>query len=291
MRVLNWLGRRLDHPRAGHVVIGIALILATPSLLSPLILDDHVIALKARAASQSGSGRMAFLNDCFVFAKPESTAGSTVPERLFGAWWAPSGFRFAFWRPVAAVTNAIDQLLWRDSSLAMHLHTMAWFAALLVALGAFFRRCLPPRIACLALALYAWDDARGMVLAWVANRNALVAGVLGICALIAHDKWQRDDWRAGAWLAPLLFAADLLSAEMAVSILAYLLGYALFLQQGSRWRRALTVLPYLAITLAWRSSRCCCRPSVCPSSPSKRSSRHSTAPFPKTRRSKTRRSS
>ena len=199
MRFLNWLVRRLDHPRAGHVVTGIALVLATPSLLSPLILDDHVIALKARAASQSGSGWIAFLNDCFVFAKPESTAGSTVPERLFGAWWASSGFRFAFWRPVAAATHAIDQLLWRDSSLAIHLHTMAWFAALLVALGAFFRRC------------------------------------------------------AGAWLAPLLFAADLLSAEMAVSVLAYLLGYALFLQQGSRWRRALTVLPYLAITLAWQA--------------------------------------
>lgn len=253
MRFLKWIVSCLDRPRAGYVVIGIALVLATPTVFSPLILDDHVIAMKAKDAFASGAGWVGFLNDCFVFAKPDSGTTSAVAERLFGAWWAPPEYRFAFWRPVSAGTHLLDQLLWPGNSVAMHLHNLAWFVALLFALNRLYRRFLSPRIASLALALYAWDDARGFVLAWVANRNALVAGVFGICTLIAHDRWRRDRWRTGAWLAPMLFAVDLLSAEMSVASFAYLLGHALFLERGSIGRRILPLLPYLAILMAWQA--------------------------------------
>jgi hypothetical protein len=252
MRFLKWIVDRLEHPRAAHAVIAIALALATPSLLSPMILDDHVIAMKAKAAVQ-GTGWAGFLNDCFVFTKPEPDPTSSVPEDLFGAWWAPSGFRFAFWRPLSAATHALDQLLWPHSPLAMHLHTLAWFVALLFCLNTLYRRFFSARIASLALALYAWDDARGMVLGWVANRNALVAGVLAASTLIAHDKWRRDRCRAAAGLAPLLFALDLLSAEMAIATLAYLAAYACFLDEGPPRRRMLTVVPYALIASLWQA--------------------------------------
>jgi len=46
----------------------------------------------------------------------------------------------------------------------MHAHSLLWFVALLVVTSALSKRLLTARVATLALALYAWDDARGQVL-------------------------------------------------------------------------------------------------------------------------------
>ena len=78
-----------------------------------------------------------------------------------------------------------------------------------------------------------------------------MAGVFGFAALIAHDRWRRDGWRPGAWLAPLALLAALLSKEEAVCALGYLAAYAIFLEPG-RWRRRLaTLLPCLSTGAAW----------------------------------------
>ena len=135
----------------------------------------------------------------------------------------------------------------------MHVHTLVWFLALLLALFSLYRRLLAPGVAILALALYAWDDARGGVLSWVANRSALIAGLFGICVLIAHDKWRRDGWRPGAWLAPLLLALGLLSGEMAIATTAFLFGHALFLDQGPLVRRMARLAPYLLVVIVWQA--------------------------------------
>ena len=137
--------------------------------------------------------------------------------------------------------------------MAIHLHGLAWFAALIVALHFLFRRFLPPRLANLALALYAWDDARGMVLSWIANRHALIAGFLGVCSMIAHDRWRREQWRLGAWLAPMLLALGLLSSEMALSTTAFLFGHALFVDQGPLSRRLARLIPSALVVAAWQA--------------------------------------
>ncbi|HOE98007.1 MAG TPA: hypothetical protein PK847_15655, partial [Candidatus Sumerlaeota bacterium] len=46
--------------------------------------------------------------------------------------------------PLAAATHALDLALWPTSPALMHAHTLLWFAALLAALAALFRRLLPP---------------------------------------------------------------------------------------------------------------------------------------------------
>ncbi len=43
--------------------------------------------------------------------------------------------------------------------------------------AALYRGLHAPRVAHLALALYALDDARGWALGWTANRNVIVAAV------------------------------------------------------------------------------------------------------------------
>jgi hypothetical protein len=246
MRFLKWIMARLGGPRAGRAVIALAVVLGLPSLFSPLFIDEYVQAVKWKAA-----GVVRFLNDCFVFATPAGNQAEM--EHGYGAWWTAPDFKVAFWRPVSAATHAIDHALWPGNAVLMHVHTLLWFLALLLAVQALYRRFLAPGIATLALALYAWDDARGMVLSWIANRHALIAGLFGASVLVAHDKWRRDGWKPGAWLGPVLLVLGLLSSEMALATMGFLFGYALFLDKGTAMRRMARLWPHAVVVLAWQA--------------------------------------
>jgi hypothetical protein len=88
--------------------------------------------------------------------------------------------------------------------------------------------------------------------AWLANRNALITSFFGIAALIAHDRWRRDGWRAGVVVGPVLFTLSLLAKEAGIATCAYLFAYAVFLDRGSKWGRFLTLVPYGVLVVVWR---------------------------------------
>jgi hypothetical protein len=245
VRLLKWVLARIDRPRADGVVIAVALVLSLPSLFSPLFIDEYVQAVRWKA------GLGSFLNNCFVFGSPAINRQEI--EHTHGVWWTAPDFKVAFWRPLSAATHAIDLSLWPGNAVLMHAHTLLWFLLLLLALRALYRRFLTPGVASVALALYAWDDARGMLLSWIANRAALIAGLFGICTLLAHDKWRREGWRAGAWIAPVLFALGLLSGEMALATAGFLFGYALSVDKGPIARRLVRLAPYALIVVAWQA--------------------------------------
>jgi len=255
MRYLNWVMARLAGPRAGHAVIVVALVLALPSLFSGFFIDEYVQAARWRASVDhvDGNGIVDFPNDCFLFAGGDQAAYQREMEHGMVAWWQAPDWKIHFWRPLSAGTHAIDLFLWPSNALLMHVHTLLWFLGLLYALYALYRQFLTPRVACLALALYAWDDARGQVLSWIAKRNLLIAGVFGICTIIAYDKWRRDGWRPGAWLAPMLLAAGLLSAEMGLATTGFLFAYGLCLDRGPLWRRIVRLAPYFIVVVVWQA--------------------------------------
>ncbi|MGB2959675.1 MAG: hypothetical protein WBD30_12390, partial [Bacteroidota bacterium] len=75
--------------------------------------------------------------------------------------------------------------------------------------------------------------------------------LFGLLVLFFHDRWRRDGWRAGAYVAPIFLLLGLLSGESALGVIAYLLAYALVLDPGT-WRGKLrSLVPYAAITLSW----------------------------------------
>ncbi|MDB4975424.1 MAG: uncharacterized protein JWN48_3765 [Myxococcaceae bacterium] len=248
MHAFRWLLARFDRRSTGPLIIAVAVLLSLPSLASPLVMDEYAQMIRFRAAQEPG-GR-SFLSSAFVFAEPDTNQHEM--EHGIGAWWTAPDLKVAFFRPLAAASQAVDFQLWPDSSVLMHVHTLLWFSGLLWTVWTMFRRFLTPALANLALALYAWDDARGQVLSWVANRHALIAALLACLAVIAHDKWRRDGFDHGAWLGPALFALALLSSEMAVATLAFLLGHALFIEGGPLSRRLLRCGPYMLVLAAWQ---------------------------------------
>jgi hypothetical protein len=167
-------------------------------------------------------------------------------------WWADDQLKIRFWRPLSSFTHVIDYALWPESGLLMHLHSVAWFACLVWLLALLYRRLIAvPQIAGLAVILYALDDAHGMPVAFLANRNAIVATTFGVLSVWMHDRWRRDGWSPGAWLSPLAFLAALLGGESGSGIAAYLLSYALFLERRTGIARLVPILPHAIVGIAW----------------------------------------
>ena len=104
----------------------------------------------------------------------------------------------------------------------------------------------------MAALLYAIDDSHGTAVGFLANRNALLATLFGVLALLAHHRWRRDGWRAGALLGPILLAMSLLSAEAGIGIFAYFLAYALVLDRGPAWQRLKGLIGYVLVVFVWR---------------------------------------
>ena len=247
-RITAWLGARW----APCVVIAIGIVLAAPALTADFTGDDHLHRVLERKDTGI-PGMQSRPLDLFVFA--DGNAGEMAQMRDVGVfpWWVDPQLKLAFFRPLSSATHAVDHALWPDNAAAQLAHNLCWHALALVVAWLVFRRFLAKRwIAVLALALFAFDDARGPVVGWIANRNALVACVLAVPVLLAHDRWRRDGWMPGRYLAPLGFAIALGAGESSVAILAYLAAHALWLDRATLRQRAIALAPYFVILVSWR---------------------------------------
>lgn len=251
---MSWIPRWLGARWAPVIVIAIGIGLAAPALTADFTADDHLHRVIQRA--DTGIPGLAPRGlDLFTFSDGDEARIATLVDQGVYPWWTDPTLKLAFWRPLSSVTHAIDHALWPDSAAAHLAHSLAWHALALVVVWLLLSRLFPPErrwIAVLALALYAFDDARGPVVGWIANRNALVAFVLGGLALVAHDRLRRDRWRPGRWVGPLFFSQALGAGESAIAVLAYLVAYALWLDRGSWRKRLVTFAPYLAVVVVWR---------------------------------------
>jgi hypothetical protein len=261
--IKNWLSRRY----ASGVIISVAMLLTASSLNTGLVADDffHKLVLKG------GSDVPGIPSDplkLFVWASgDERTARSFMDTGMTG-WWTDPSLVLAFWRPVTVLTHWLDYQLWPESPLLMHLHNLLWFALALVLLWNVYRRLVNVPVpnettadlsdkssaqwaAALALLMFAWDDAHGLTVSWIANRNALVAFTIALLVLLLYHRARNKGCRASAIAAPLVFAIALQAGEIAIAICAYLFAYAIFLDQAG-WKRGLIHLfPYVLIVLAW----------------------------------------
>lgn len=233
-------------------VILVGLALAAPAITADFTGDDHLHRIVQRD-DPGIPGLHPHRWDLFAFVTGDAADAARLREAGMLSWWADPHLKLSFWRPISSATHALDHALWPDSAAAQLAQNLVWLALSLVAVWFFYRRFIAVRwIAVLALALYAFDDARGPVVGWIANRNALVALALALPVLLLHDRWRRDGWQIGRWLAPALFALSLGAGESSLAIVAYLAAHALWIDRAPWKQRLLALAPYAVIVVAWR---------------------------------------
>ena len=188
----------------------------------------------------------------FTFFDGDSTKTQALVSQFALPWWTDPAVKISFFRPLSAITHWIDFQLWSDSYGLMHLHSVFWYAILLMSVFAFYRQIMPNQwLPLLALFLYGVDFSHLGPVHWVANRNALI-GVSFCCwSLIFHHHWQQKGESKYACAAFLLYLLGLLAGEISVANLAFLGAYFLCLDSTPVLQRCVRYIPYIAITALW----------------------------------------
>jgi len=237
-------------PFARYAVL-LAVLLAVPSAFGGFAADDYIQLALYRGHLPRPSDASLFGLFSFLTGNPRET--EHLVDIGYLPWWSAPGLRVTFFRPFAELSHALDYRLWPDSPALMHLHSVLWFALLVYLAARLYARVTGSApLRNLAVYIFAVSALHATTVGWLANRNALVAGVFGLSCLIFHDVWRRDGKALGLPLSMLALAAALFSAEAAIGTCAYLLAYALFIDTGSRVQRALRLVPLVSVFLAWK---------------------------------------
>ena len=240
----------------GRCVLWVApllgMLLTLPSLWGGWVIDDHFHRQTFLGSDHLG-GILGSRLDMFRFFDGDPARTQRMMDLGIVPWWTVKNLRGAFWRPVAALTHWLDYTLWPASPALMHLQSVAWYGLLIFAVAWLYRRLLGfTPVAGLCALLYAIDDGHGMTVGFLANRNAVIAALFGVSTLLLHDRWRRRGDRIGPIFALIAFSVSLLASEAGLSTTAYLFAYALLLERGPLRIRAVSLLPYALLVLAWR---------------------------------------
>jgi hypothetical protein len=248
-----WIGK-LARPAVQRYIIGVALLLGAPSLATGLVLDDFVLGIKA-GPNLRVRGLPVEPLWLFTFTTGDAEKNhALMSEGVLLPWWTEPLHRNAFFRPLSALSHVLDFRLWPDAPALMHLQSLGWFALLLVALAAAYRRIEPSALLCgVGLLLYAIDDAHGATLAWISNRNALISAACALPALTCHARAVEHGDRTARVLAPLWLAVGLCAGETAICLFGYLAAYAIWLDRRRWLQRLWSLAPYLLLLLGHRA--------------------------------------
>ncbi len=98
------------------------------------------------------------------------------------------------------------------NALGYHLHSLAWYLAVVALFGVLLRRFLPGALGALALLLFTVDDAHLLPVGWISNRNALISTAGGLLGLWMHLEWREARKRQAL---PLSLASEQLAQQAA----------------------------------------------------------------------------
>ena len=229
----------MENPRVILLAALLGLLVALPSLKSGYFLDDYfqrTVVLTHADASPFYAYRM---GDPQTDAKIES---GILP------WWTHPDAKLVFFRPIAEGLMRLDYRLWPDSTALMHLHSIAWYVVLVAIAGFVYARFMPSAMAVgLAAIMFAVDYGHGGAVAWLADRNALVAMTGSMLALLCYTR-ERWSWLL---LGCLFFAVTLGCAEAALAVTGYFFSYEVFLSKRPWSQRILRLLPYALVSVIW----------------------------------------
>lgn len=238
----SWLSGRA----AVHASLLAALLLSFPALFIGFFGDDF-LHLAALAGKPVPGGPW----DLFVFADGH-------PEHLWPLirqgpmpWWTLPDVHLAFWRPLSVALSHLDQLVFGTWAPGHHLHSIAWYLAVVAAAGLVLRRVLPDASGALALFLFAVAPAHFVPAAWIANRNALVCAAFGFVALWAHLRWREDGWRWGPLVSLGALVLALAGGEAGLSVLPFFAAYELLAGTGTRFRRLVALAPAVVLSVGY----------------------------------------
>lgn len=210
--------------RALGVLIALGVVVFLPAITAPFFLDDflHVAMVEGEFPGR----RSAF--DFYDFVADDNRA--EMLERGLLPWWTHPALRIRFFRPLASVLVWFDHALFGHHALPMHLHSVLWWALAVLVVHRLFAQTFARRTSLIATAVFALAPCHWLPLAWLANRETLLAITFGVSGLLVVRR---------PLLAALAFALALAGGgEYALAFGGYVLAWSLVSRDVPRASRA-----------------------------------------------------
>ncbi len=172
-------------------------------------------------------------------------------------WWSHPQITIRFFRPLSSALLFLDHRAFGAHPFPMHVHSLVWWLFAVLALRAFVRRLFPSaRVELMATAIFALAPCHAVPLAWIANREVLVALTFGVLALPRYADFRRTRALGPAATATVLFALALFAGgEYALSFAGYVAGIDLVRRRDSFVARVTGWLPFALPAAAYMSVR------------------------------------
>jgi hypothetical protein len=246
--------RLLSHPRAPVILALLGVLCCLPALGVGLVGDDYYHRQILLGEGTVGEGADATIDLFELMPTMDTPRAARLAEAGMYPWWTHPDLNVDLLRPVTSLTHQLDYAVWPDSFPLQHLHSLLWYGALVVLVGLLYRKVHPAAAvtAGLATLLFAVEDAHSMPAGWLANRHAVVSGVLGVGALLLHQRWRQGGRPAWFVAAIGLFVVALFSGEAALGVAAYLFAWEATLAKGTWGRRFAALVPYGLAIVGWR---------------------------------------
>jgi hypothetical protein len=184
----------------------------------------------------------------FVGGKKET---KTLMDYGVVPWWGHPELRLSMMRPLSSIMVVLDYALFGKNAYGFHIHSMIWWAFLVVCVSIVLREVFPLEIASIAVVLFAIEEGHGMSVAWLANRSALIALSLAWLGLWGHIRWRRGGGKSSFVLSIAMFSLALLAGEWAFPVFAYLFAFELLGVSDSLAKRLTALLPALVLGLVF----------------------------------------
>ena len=201
------------------IVVGLGALIHLGALRTGFLLDDFIHESMLRGTFPAARHPL----DLYNFVDDSDRA--EMMERGILPWWTHPELTIRFFRPLSSALIWLDHRLLGQSALLMHLHSLAWWVAMVLAAFALYRAFLGERVARLAVLVFALAPAHSMPIAWLANRDALISLALGIPALLVYTRARESRSTRDVLLSFAIFSLAFLGGEYTLSFVAYVLSF------------------------------------------------------------------
>jgi hypothetical protein len=240
----SWSVQTWTRLNAGLAVLMVAL----QAPFAHLSIDDfiHRVMLMNR---EGDFGRPPW--DLFRFFRGVPGEVLASQERGWTPWFADPELKLAFFRPLSSALIALDNALFGDFAAAYLVHSGLWYVALCALAAVWFQRHLRGTAGGLAAIVFALAPSHAQPVSWFAARNALIAGVFGLLAVLAHELWREGRGGRFRWFALGAVGLALCAGEAGLGSVALITAFELSRAQVTLKERALGLGPVFAVAAAY----------------------------------------
>jgi hypothetical protein len=190
----------------------------------------------------------------FTFSDGSAAENQALRDSGFYPWWSHPALRISMCRPLSSALMWVDLSLFGLQPFAYHVHSLVYWLVMLVLFALLLHKLLPPAVALIALVLFAFDEAQGALLSWIALRNEILATVFGLLALLLLHRAHERGSNVRRWPALLAFTMALLAGEYALAFVGYVFVLELLRAKGLK-NRALAVAPWIILLTMYLALR------------------------------------